>query len=197
MDFEQRDIADLTPDPLNSRKHDSRNLDAICKSLTRFGQQKPIVIDANGVIRAGNGTCEAAKLLGWETIGVVVSALEGADLVAYGIADNKSGDLASWDYEPLSEMLAELQDRDPELVSATGFSADELDALLSADWTPPEPTGENPARTDKKTLTLSDASWDAVTTAMKLAREKSETELTDDQAIQIVAAAYVTAGTAE
>ena len=37
------------------------NLDTIKASLARFGQQKPIVVDGNGICRAGNGTLEAAR----------------------------------------------------------------------------------------------------------------------------------------
>ena len=82
------------PDPANARKHSSRNLSAIKASLLRFGQQKPIVVDSQGVIIAGNGTWEAAKALGWKTIEVKVSQLEGSDRSAYAIADNKTAALA-------------------------------------------------------------------------------------------------------
>ena len=55
-------------DAANARRHDERNVDAIKGSLARFGQQKPLVVDQANVIRAGNGTYEAAKALGWQTI---------------------------------------------------------------------------------------------------------------------------------
>ena len=61
----------LTPDPENARIHSERNIEAIARSLDRFGQRKPLVIQQKGrslIIRAGNGTYEAAKRLGWETL---------------------------------------------------------------------------------------------------------------------------------
>ena len=71
-------IDSLSFDPANVRKHGERNLATIKASLLRFGQQKPIVVDANGVVRAGNGTLAAAKALGWKEIAVVRSTLAGS-----------------------------------------------------------------------------------------------------------------------
>lgn len=51
-----RPVADLVLDPANARSHDERNLAAIRDSLARFGQQKPIVVAADGTVLAGNGT---------------------------------------------------------------------------------------------------------------------------------------------
>lgn len=63
-------IAELSPDPANARRHPTHNLDAIKASLRRFGQQKPIVVDQDNVVRAGNGLLEAAKAIGWTEISV-------------------------------------------------------------------------------------------------------------------------------
>ena len=52
------DLDAIHPDPANARVHDKRNLDEIKGSLARFGQQKPIVVDRSGTIRAGNGDVE-------------------------------------------------------------------------------------------------------------------------------------------
>ena len=65
MKLEHVDIKTLKPDPGNARRHDKRNLQAIADSLNQFGQRKPIVVTADGIVLAGNGTLEAAKLLGW------------------------------------------------------------------------------------------------------------------------------------
>ena len=56
MKIETLPLSAVVPDPANVRQHDQRNLDAIRGSLARFGQQKPIVVDRNGVVRAGNGS---------------------------------------------------------------------------------------------------------------------------------------------
>ena len=124
------DIASLSLDPANLRRHPERNMQAIMGSLRRFGQQKPIVVDAKGVVIAGNGTLAAAKQLGWKQIAVVETALAGSDATAFAIADNRTAELAEWDDDALAQTLAALQIEDEELANATGFDAGDLDDLL-------------------------------------------------------------------
>jgi hypothetical protein len=137
-------VADLHIDPANVRRHPERNMAAIKASLARFDQVKPIVIDANNVVRAGNGTLEAARELGWATIKCVRSDLCGADMVAYSVADNRSAELAEWNEDALGATLRALQDEDFDL-DAVGFTDAEVDALFGRsgtdtvdDVTPPE-----------------------------------------------------------
>jgi DNA modification methylase len=103
-------ISDLNFDPANARKHDDKNISAIKASLKRFGQQKPIVIDKNDIVRAGNGTLAAAKALGWKEIDVVKSDLEPSELTAYAIADNRTGEMAEWDDDALAAQLKAMDD---------------------------------------------------------------------------------------
>jgi site-specific DNA-methyltransferase (adenine-specific) len=105
-------IADLTPDPQNARQHDEKNLKAIQGSLKEFGQRKPIVITEAGVIVAGNGTVEAAKLLGWTEIEAVQVPNDWtADKIkAFAIADNRTAELATWNQEVLEKQLQELKE---------------------------------------------------------------------------------------
>jgi hypothetical protein len=113
-------IEALTSDPRNARKHDDRNIEAIMKSLQRFGQQKPIVISKDRVVYAGNGTLEAAKRLGWKMIQCAESDLSGDELRAYAIADNRTAELATWDEEILGEILKNFENINLE-VSDLGF----------------------------------------------------------------------------
>jgi ParB-like chromosome segregation protein Spo0J len=103
-------ISELHADPSNVRKHSDKNVKAIEASLKRFGQQKPIVIDKNNVVRAGNGTLQAATNLGWEKIWVRKSKLSPSELTAYAIADNRTAELAEWDMESLEEQLLAIDD---------------------------------------------------------------------------------------
>ena len=63
MKTERVPIDSVQFDPANVRRHGEKNLATIKASLARFGQQKPLVVDADGVVRAGNGTLVAAKAL--------------------------------------------------------------------------------------------------------------------------------------
>ena len=127
MKIIQLPVDKLSKDPANARIHSQKNIDAIIASLRRFGQQKPIVVDKSNVVRAGNGTLEAARQLGWETIAAVQSELVGADMSAYAIADNRTSELAEWDDEILK---ATLEGFDDALREAAGFDLDEVEKLL-------------------------------------------------------------------
>jgi len=87
-------------------------------------------VDANGVVRAGNGTLMAAKALGWKEIAVVRSTLEGSEATAYAIADNRTAELAEWDEDALAETLSALQCEDEALLDAAGFDSAELSKMI-------------------------------------------------------------------
>jgi ParB-like chromosome segregation protein Spo0J len=130
MKLEKIKISELSCDPANARKHPERNIETIVASLKRFGQQKPIVIDSSNVVRAGNGTLEAARSMGWTEIDCVRTALKGSDAIAYAIADNRTAELAEWDDDVLAASLNGLLADDPDLLNAAGFSDEELGTLL-------------------------------------------------------------------
>lgn len=132
MAVEDVPVDSLTFDPANVRKHPEANLAAIKASLTRFGQQKPIVVDAKGVVVAGNGTLAAAKAMGWRTVKAVRTNLAGAEATAFAIADNRTAELAEWDEAALHQQLAAIAIDDEELLAATGFDEKELAKLAAA-----------------------------------------------------------------
>lgn len=112
MDFETKlvKVSTLKTDPDNARKHSQRNLDAIAGSLARFGQRKPIVVNGENIVLAGNGTLAAAKQLGWDEV-VVASVPRGwswEQQRAYALADNRTAELAEWDSDKLANQLIEL-----------------------------------------------------------------------------------------
>lgn len=134
MQLESLALADLTPDPNNARKHDSTNINAIMGSLDQFGQRKPIVVDQRNVVVAGNGTVEAAKRLGWDSISAVrVPADWDADRIkAFALADNRTAELATWDQAVLDAQLAELDEAGWQL-EGIGFeynAPDELENII-------------------------------------------------------------------
>lgn len=134
MKLETVALGSISPDPANTRKHSRRNLDAIKASLRRFGQQKPIVVDSRGTVLAGNGTLAAATELGWTEIQIVRTALAGVDATAFGIADNRTAELAEWD-QNLGDVLASLKAEDFPL-EEIGFNPDDLAKLQPPDFAP-------------------------------------------------------------
>lgn len=136
------EINSLTPDPRNARAHSPRNLDAIAESLRVHGQRKPIVVQRSGddlVVRAGNGTMEAATTrLGWEYLAAVVVDESDDEAIAFAIRDNRTAELAEWDLEALADGLHHLVDVGVEMESL-GFEAFEYEPLLDVgDWSPKE-----------------------------------------------------------
>lgn len=136
MAIETVRVDSLHLDPANVRKHDARNIDAIKASLKRFGQQHPIIVNSQGVIVAGNGRVMAARAMGWETIRILQTDLEGIDATAFAIADNRTAELADWDNDALAETLAALQNDEEFDHLVAGFDDAEIQAIIDDITTP-------------------------------------------------------------
>ena len=169
--MKRRRIEELSLDPANTRTHSERSVEAIAASLRRFGQQKPVIVDSKGVVRAGNGMVMAAKSIGWEEINTVETDLSGPDLIAYSIADNRTSDLSEWDFAVLTTTLESLRLEDPQLLLDTGWSEQEIVTLqgMQGDFATPE---EDFPHIRKNTiLVVIERNRDEVSKAVELALE--------------------------
>ncbi|AMV35225.1 Chromosome-partitioning protein Spo0J [Pirellula sp. SH-Sr6A] len=139
MKIEQRSIADIKPYPNNPRINDDA-VDAVAGSIKEFGFRQPIVVDEDGVIICGHTRFKAAQKLGIEKLPVhVAKDLTPEQIKAYRIADNKTAELAEWNYDLLPIELGDLQANGFDL-SLLGFDTDELAKLMD--------TGVNEGLTD-------------------------------------------------
>jgi DNA modification methylase len=126
-------IDQIKPNPRNARTHPKHQIRQLADSYLAFGFLAPVLIDENGVLMAGHGRLEAARLLGLKTIlAIVIAGLSEAKRRALALADNRIAQNAGWDREQLAIELASL----PELlvldnldITITGFDAAEIDAL--------------------------------------------------------------------
>ncbi len=133
----------LVLDPANARKHPEKNLSAVKASLRVYGHAKPIVVNRRGnVVEAGNGTLEAARALGWSHVAAVLVDDDATTAAGFGIADNRSAELAEWDQEALDALLATVSSDDAELQEM-------LDSLKSEEGTPAEVTEDEPPSIDQ------------------------------------------------
>ena len=131
MEIIYKKINELKPYENNSRTHDESQIKQICKSIKEYGWTNPVLIDEKGMIIAGHGRVEAGKKLDIKEVPcIVLSGLTEAQKKAYVIADNKMALNAGWDFNLLSLELENLKELDFDL-ELTGFSADEIDGLLS------------------------------------------------------------------
>jgi hypothetical protein len=163
-------IADLSLDPSNVRKHSRRNLDAIKASLRKFGQQKPIVVDAKGIVLAGNGTLTAAQELGWTEIQIVRTELAGVEATAFAIADNRTAELAEWE-DSLNDVLKSLQDEGVDLADL-GYSPEDIGQFAVAEAEAPALKDGDRAPFRQMTFTVHDEQFEEVEAAMSKAKEE-------------------------
>lgn len=138
-------LSELVMDPENTRTHNKKNMEAIVNSLEEFGQVEPLVVrTGTNVVVGGNGRLAAMQALGWEEASVALQELTDDQAKALSIALNRTGELAEWDYEQLSTVLKSL---DEGLLDSVGWSSDEIENLVAADWTP-EPIEDDALNTD-------------------------------------------------
>lgn len=96
---------DLIPYENNPRKNDNA-VEAVAASIREFGFKVPIIVDRENVIVAGHTRLKAAELLGLETVPVIrADDLTEEQVNAFRLADNKTGEIAQWDFARLEEEL--------------------------------------------------------------------------------------------
>jgi len=135
MKVVQKNIDEITPYENNPRQNDAA-VEAVAESLRRFGFRQPIVVDEAGVIVCGHTRYKAARVLELKRVPVhVATDLTPEQVRAYRIADNKTGELASWDMELLPIEIAELQQALGGEIdwSMLGFDTDELARLMAGE----------------------------------------------------------------
>jgi DNA modification methylase len=129
MKIELRKTSDIKPYPNNPRVNDDA-VDAVAASLREYGFRQPVVLDPEGFIICGHTRWKAAMKLGLEKVPVhVAKDLTPEQIKAYRIADNKTGELAAWNYDLLPIELGELQAMNYDL-GLLGFDAEELARLM-------------------------------------------------------------------
>jgi hypothetical protein len=149
-------IGDLHPDPRNPRRG---NVAAIAESLRRFGQRKPVVARRDGTVTAGNHLLAAAGELGWTELAAVYVDDNDTMATAYGLADNRTADLGTYDDATLAELLAELRDADADLLAATAWTDDDLEALLAGLTAPAPPADVDDLPNDVPAITQPGDVW--------------------------------------
>lgn len=120
-------VDELRHHPDNARQGD---VGAISESLSRFGQVRPIVVQAStGYVIAGNHVLAAARALGEPEIAAVRVDLDDAEALAYLVADNRTADLATYDLERQAAVLRQLAESGR--LEGTGYDGDDVDRALA------------------------------------------------------------------
>ena len=130
----------LRPYPHNARTHSKKQIRQIADSVRQFGFTNPVLIDSDGMILAGHGRVEAARLLGLASIPCVrIDHMSPEQKRAYIIADNKLAQNAGWDEEILATELQFLLEAEIDFdIGVIGFETHEVDRLIEG-LAPEEP----------------------------------------------------------
>lgn len=121
-------VADLERHPRNPRRGD---VPEIVKSLQRYGQVRPVLVDAESRIIAGNHTYLAARELGWSHVAAIPNTFaDENEARAYLLADNRLPELGDYDQEELRALLEEIEQAGS--WEGSGYTADDLEDLRAA-----------------------------------------------------------------
>lgn len=136
MNVVTKKLSEIKPYERNPRRNDDA-VEYVANSLKEFGWKQPIVIDKDGVIVAGHTRYKAATRLLKETADakwnevpcVIADDLTESELKAYRLADNKTAEMAFWDFQELSEEMATIPEFD---MRDFGFSDFELGGIMDS-----------------------------------------------------------------
>lgn len=112
----------------NPRKNDAA-VDTVVKSIQEFGFKNPLIVDSAGIVWCGNTRLKAARKLGIEEVPCIVADdLTEEQIRKLALIDNKSSEIAEWDFELLKDELLDLDmsefDLDWGIVQDEGFGTD-------------------------------------------------------------------------
>lgn len=174
----------LKADRGNPRRGD---VPAIVDSLRRFGQQRPVLVTSGGVIVAGNHTVLAARELGWDHVAVIRTALRGKEQRAYGLADNRTGDLGTYDDAILTRLLDSL-----ETLDGTGYTDEDKELMHAlANLGNAEPTAADLAGTPfRKILRYDKAAYQEVIAGLDRVLDTTGLDSYSEAVARVVADAH-------
>lgn len=138
LQLESVPIESVVVNPLNPRRNEAA-IEPVARSIQAYGFLNPLICDEDLNLAAGHTRLAAAQRLGLTEVPVIrVPGLVGSRFQGFAIADNRTAELAEWDQELLSKIIAELNlDVDFDL-SALGFDDMEITKLLDLNFTEAE-----------------------------------------------------------
>ncbi len=133
IELEYADISALRPYPGNAREHTVKQLNKIAKQIEAVGFINPITVDETGMILAGHGRYEAAKLIGLTIVPVIKArGLSEIEKRSHILADNRLGDESKFSTEKVKVELKSLIELGANL-ELTGFDTLQIDTYLTFD----------------------------------------------------------------
>ena len=142
MQITNKKISDLKEYENNPRDN-TQAVDAVANSIKEFGFKVPIIVDNQNIIIAGHTRYKAAISLGLEEVPcIVASDLTPEQVKAFRLADNKVGEIATWNLDMLKKELEGIDGLD---MSLFGFEEElSVDEVYEDDFDPNEHITEIP-----------------------------------------------------
>lgn len=123
-------IKDISLLEKNPRINDKAS-EKLAELIEENGFRKPIVIDQDGKVRAGNTAYKAAKILGMKFIPAAQSAFSGeAEAMRYVVSDNKASEYSYWDRDMLKELIESEKLDNERNIKGLGLSDGDLKSLF-------------------------------------------------------------------
>lgn len=109
MNITIKNLDELKFMPGNTRLHSERQIREYVRSIEMFGQLRPMVIDENNIVLAGNGLLEAMRRMGkTKAVCHVVTGLTQNMKKKLMLADNRIAELGEEDRFAFEKTLQEL-----------------------------------------------------------------------------------------
>lgn len=121
-EIEMVPVEEIHPFEKNPRENGA-TVDALAKSIRKYGFNQPIVIDKRGVIVKGHTRYAAAIQLGMEEVPAIRSKMSAKKARADRILDNRVHDLSKWDGEALSFEMRDVEDGITRILSDFGVES--------------------------------------------------------------------------
>jgi len=128
LQVQEIEIIKLHPWEDNPRLNEHA-VNAVAESIRSFGFNVPILCDQNFTIIAGHTRWKAAQKLGLEKAPAIMIEMTDTTRRAFAVADNKTAEIADWDFPKLKEVLEKLRSEDID-IKVLGFSDEEIRRLI-------------------------------------------------------------------
>ena len=128
LEVKEIEVYKLSPWEDNPRLNDHA-VETVAESIRFFGFNVPILCDQNLMIIAGHTRWKAAQKLGLPKVPVIMVEMDDSKRRAFAVADNKTAEIAEWDFPKLKGVLDKLRSEDIEIKSL-GFSDEEIRRFL-------------------------------------------------------------------
>lgn len=124
MQIIEKNIKEIKPYENNPRLNDNA-VEYVLNSIKEFGFKVPVVIDKDNTIVCGHTRYKAALKLGLKKLPCIIAdELTEEQIRAFRLVDNKTQELAEWDWNKIGSELDSIEEIDMHLMGFTDFLDD-------------------------------------------------------------------------